>query len=241
MTRFAKTLLVLLALFLVRPAAASFAQDVGGMYITPRVIYSYKTGSIEPARLNSGPYAASLLGGEDKDKGYGVGLAVGCDFGSLYEMPLRLEAEYVYRGKASFGEEVVNPYGLGGQASHNFDVAAHSLMANAFLDLASDSAMTPYIGGGLGLAYLNTDYTVSSTVGTNGSALSSKTNWNFAWNLGGGLAWHMNEKVALDLGYRYVDLGTASTGDIRMNDFLTNSSLDYTVHEISLGLRFNIY
>ncbi|MGL4209491.1 MAG: outer membrane protein, partial [Candidatus Adiutrix sp.] len=66
------------------------------------------------------------------------------------------------------------------------------------------------------------------------------SNWNFAWNVGGGVGWYLNENLSLDLGYRYVDLGTAAPGHIKVENYVTDANLDYTAHELSVGLRFNL-
>jgi opacity protein-like surface antigen len=63
---------------------------------------------------------------------------------------------------------------------------------------------------------------------------------NFAWNVGLGVGYQITPNVALDVGYRYVDLGKASTkwtnaiylpGDVR------TQSKNMVQHQIGIGLR----
>jgi opacity protein-like surface antigen len=104
-------------------------------------------------------------------------------------------------------------------------------MGNAFLDIHTDTDFTPYVGGGLGAAYLNDHVTVSSGFDTKDKI------WNFAWNVGGGVAWSLNESMALDLGYRYMDMG--KTDGSLLGPGSHSTTTDLTAHEFSLGLRIS--
>ncbi len=218
-------------------AGAASAQEVSGLYFTPKILYSYQQGDMGNGSWNNGAWRADAnLGREDTDSGFGAGLSAGYNIGYLNDIPIRVEAEYVYRGQASFG---VGPKSFGANtAGQKFEVTAHSLLGNVFFDIPTATALTPYFGGGLGLAYLNTDY---STHANGNSVSNSGSDVNFAWNVGGGVAWSLNDSLALDIGYRYVDLGAADSGKVNINNFSGNSSVDYTAHELSLGLRFSAF
>lgn len=235
---FIKTGLMAALLSLAAPAVAS-AQQIDSIYVTPRLIYSYQMGDMSPAKWRNGDWSASALGGEEKEKNFAFGLAVGTDLGYASEWPVRIEGEYVYRSEAEFskGPSSVSLNGTLLTASQRFKVKAHSLMVNAFYDFNTASSFTPYIGAGLGGAYLKTDYRTTLQNGAAGSASVSQTDWNLAWNVGGGVAFHLNENAALDFGYRYVDLGDATTGNIRLSNYSGSSKVDYTAHEFSIGLR----
>lgn len=236
---FVRTGVMAALLSLAAPAVAS-AQQIDSIYITPRIIYSYQMGDMSAAKWRNGVWAASALGGEETDKNFAFGLSVGTDLGYSSEWPVRVEGEYVYRGKAEFskGPSTVTWFdGSPRVASQKFEITAHSLMVNAFYDFNTATSFTPYVGAGLGGAYLKTDYRASIVNGGPGTAGVSKSNWNLAWNIGGGVAFHLNENAALDFGYRYVDLGNADTGNINMLDFSGSPKVDYTAHEFSIGLR----
>jgi opacity protein-like surface antigen len=70
-----------------------------------------------------------------------------------------------------------------------------------------------------------------------------KTSTNFAWNLGIGAAWKLTDNIALDLGYRYANLGKAKTGYAR--DILGNNydawakTNNVTTHQFLFGARFS--
>ena len=189
-----------LALTLAAPAAA---QDLSSFYVTPKLLGSYQK--------------ADMNGGHERNAVFGLGASVGTDLSYSSSLPLRLEAEYLYHGNETFSK--------GGES---IDLSAHSILGNAFFDFQTDTALTPYIGGGLGLACLNDRITVAS------SSSSKGNRWNFAWNAGGGVAWGFSEKLALDMGYRYMDLG--KTHD--HTDYGQSYNASLTAHEFSLGLRF---
>jgi len=182
-------------------AAPAAAQDLSTLYVTPKILASYQK--------------ADMSGGHERNSVFGLGLSVGTDLSYSSSLPIRVEAEYLYHGSEDFS--------AGG---YNHDVSAHSLMANAFLDIQTDTDLTPYVGGGLGLASLN------DRISGQGSSVKVDR-WNFAWNVGGGVAWGLSESLALDLGYRYMDLGDTKN---TLSGAPVNLSL--TAHELSLGLRF---
>jgi outer membrane autotransporter protein len=96
-------------------------------------------------------------------------------------------------------------------------------MANGYFDINTSTDFTPYIGAGLGMVYRDANYTAPYGGVTH---TEDDQSWNLAWTLGAGVAYHVTDTMALDLGYRYVDLGGSD-------------HLDYTAHEIVLGVRFS--
>jgi len=186
-----------LALGLAAPAAA---QDFSSFYVTPKIMTSYQRGDMN--------------GNYERGSVFGLGLSLGSDLSYSSSLPIRMEAEYLYHGNQTFTNDI------------NHEISAHSILANAFLDIQTDTYFTPYFGGGAGLAVINDRVTNSDSTKT--------SRWNFAWNLGGGLAWSINENLALDIGYRYMDLGKAET----VIDGSSNAhNFSLTAHEIGLGLR----
>ncbi|MDL2260545.1 outer membrane beta-barrel protein [Deltaproteobacteria bacterium OttesenSCG-928-K17] len=235
--------LMALGLCLALPAGGAKAQEFNSVYVTPRLIYSYQYGDMKSNKWSgAAPFSASVLGGEENDKVFGLGVAVGTDLSYTTTYPVRVEAEYIYHGKGEFKKS--ESFFTGGNyysASQKFEVTAHSIMANAFYDFNTNSAFTPYVGGGLGLAYLKTDYRTNMHNGDSGSATMSKKDWNLAWNIGGGFAYYLNDSTALDFGYRYMDLGTADAGNFNVSNmgYSGSASMDYTAHEFSVGVRFS--
>lgn len=231
-----------LALSLSIPAVPAAAQEINSIYFTPKIIYSHQKGDPGKGKWHNGGWVNSTLGGEEEDDTFTFGAALGVDMGYYYDLPVRVEAEYIYHGKAEFSQgptTVLLQNGNVGSASHSFKVKAHSLMANAFYDFQNDSLFTPYLGFGLGLAYLDTKYKANTFNGGSYSGSTSHDQVNFAWNVGGGVAYSFSDTMALDLGYRYLDLGEAKTGSITQGGFSGSNKIDYTAHQFSVGVRFS--
>ena len=77
-----------------------------------------------------------------------------------------------------------------------------------------------FVGAGIGASY-NTIHDFKDTcsivsVCTGGSVATGKDNskWNFAWALHAGVAYKVTNAFAVELAYRYVNLGDASSGDL---------------------------
>ncbi len=110
-----------------------------------------------------------------------------------------------------------------------------TLMGNAWYDYSLNNRWSVYGGGGLGMAGFN--LSVNDTVAEGRGAST-----NFAFQLGAGLSYRLREKLTVDFGYRYVDMGL---GNIRLNPIGSpgfdggNYSLDVTSHEFVVAFRFN--
>lgn len=105
----------------------------------------------------------------------------------------------------------------------HFRLYKHSVMANAYFDYLTCTPWTPYVGAGIGSAYLKAD---------DGS--NAKSVYNLAWQVMAGLTYDINSHWTLDAGYRYADLGR-----IRKNSGEGHvAKLTARDHEILLGVRY---
>lgn len=105
----------------------------------------------------------------------------------------------------------------------HFRLYKHSVMANAYFDYLTCTPWTPYVGAGIGSAYLKAD---------DGS--NAKSVYNLAWQVMAGLTYDINSHWTLDAGYRYADLGR-----IRKNLGEGHvTKLTARDHEILLGVRY---
>ncbi len=237
-----------LAIALATPSLKAHAQEIGSLYFTPKIFYSYQKGDTSGGAWQDGAWNAPVMGGSGDDSNVALGLAIGTDLGYYYDLPMRLEFEYMYRTEANFGGGSATVNGGAGErlsTSQNFDVKAHTFMVNGFYDINLDTFFTPYIGGGIGLGYLSTNYALAAS-NNNTIVHNSRSgdDWNFVWNVGGGVAFPLSENISLDFGYRYVDLGTGSVGNVSVTPaggytYHGNPEVDYTTHEFGVGLRFS--
>ena len=72
---------------------------------------------------------------------------------------------------------------------HGGKLSTVSGLANLYLDIPTGSSLTPYVGAGAGMTWVNNDENDSG----------------FAFDLTGGLAIDLTDSLTLDLGYRYVN------------------------------------
>ena len=93
-----------------------------------------------------------------------------------------------------------------------------------------------YVGAGLGFAFNYFGVDAHDNMGNNlGSQDERRT--NFAWNVGGGVAFAVNDQVSIDAQYRYVDLGYTEVSSNYGGESQSIGIRPYN-HEIMLGLRW---
>jgi len=240
----------------------AYAQ-AGPIYLTPKLLYSRQNIDSFDSQVSSfrgvpsaGIIGSHYTGGDGSDNIFGAGVAIGYDFGAVGYTPIRAELEFLARGaaKTDFGVRTSGSYlGHPMGTSHSLETKVYTLFANVYYDFVNDSEFTPYIGGGLGGAYAETtaklDLHVSDWVYP---ADGTQDEWNFAWNLGAGVAYQISDTMAFDLGYRYSDFGALEIGS-RKHHFYTNpvtqevtnlrfkTKADLSAHEVILGLRISGY
>jgi opacity protein-like surface antigen len=122
-------------------------------------------------------------------------------------------------------------------------------MANAYVDLGTWWCLTPYVGGGVGMAYdritgvQDIGPLPPGTVGF-GYTQTDSANWNLAWNLQAGLTYNVSDNLKIDFNYRYLNMGSPGSADI----FCQNSGStapcnnfnlkDMTSNVFRIGVRY---
>lgn len=149
-----------------------------------------------------------------------VGLAAGYNWEG--KAPIRTELELAYRSQLE--EEFGN-----GAFKAEWDVRIVTLMVNGYYDFDTGTAFTPYVGLGLGSAYIDSSYENNLGVEADKSVLT------YAVSGGAGCGYALTDHVTLDLGYRYLKTGDAELDDDNGNE----ASGSPSAHEITLGLRYD--
>ncbi|QND54989.1 porin family protein (plasmid) [Phyllobacterium sp. 628] len=106
-------------------------------------------------------------------------------------------------------------------------------MANAYVDLGNYHGLTPYVGGGIGLANVNYDFQGPVYPG-----LTSGSTNRFEWALMAGVAVDLTPNLKLDLGYRYADIAGK---DLYRNGDVTVRDDGIKTHQLRAGIRFNTW
>jgi opacity protein-like surface antigen len=181
---------------------------------------------------------------------YGFGIGV------EHSRWLRFDVTGEYRGKQLFvaQDSYNNGAGCGlgvpgancGTNEYTADLVSWIGLANVYIDLVTWRGLTPYVGGGVGLAYVDVtgfkDVNVPAGSVFYGDKDTSTT--NFAWALYAGVSFDVTDQFTLDLAYRYTDLGDARTG--RATAYDGSSSYngleinDITSHDLLLSARYRL-
>lgn len=120
-------------------------------------------------------------------------------------------------------------------------IKSYTAMINLYKDLGTFGNLTPYVGAGIGASY----NMASDFYFTDNPALTNRIrgdrDLSFAWSLMAGVGYQISDRATLDIGYRYLDLGSAGSenGDNAGNWNPRVSIDDLTSHEIKVGLRYN--
>lgn len=197
------SIITMVLLFLLSGASAyaggKYCTASAGVSIVPDQTYSYGVpDNGETPKVESlSPLSAALATVSEEESfqnGFAAAVALGYDFDGY-----RVEGEAEYR-KNDFD-------------NYNCSIETYSLMVNGYYDIKTDSAFTPFIGAGLGMATHETD-DGNDTV--------------FAYQAIGGVAYSICQMVFLDLAYRYF-----ATSDPEFDGI----DAEYDSHNISLGVR----
>jgi len=239
------------------------AADFGGWYLrgdigmTNQQLGSLHTTSIDSVNAN---FPGSL-----QNHGLGFDSSTSFDIGVGYQFNHWLRADITgeWRGKANFhGSQSIGAGSAFALANNQFGVDNYSgskseavFMANAYVDLGTWWCVTPFIGAGVGTSYNRISGFRDDGFTVTGGTLSNSTvygddagKWNFAWAAYAGLSYQVTQNVAIELAYRYISLGSGTTGTTRdFNGALANGLGDpfvlknITSNDLKLGVRWNLW
>ena len=182
---------------------------------------------------------------------------IGAGLGYAWNSWLRFDATGEYRFNHTFN--AVESYDCASFGCTNdkgdhraFDkyvgsVESGVFLVNGYVDLGTWYGFSPFIGAGVGGAYHHLDGTSdhgiggASGFGQGGFGNSSaKDQLNFAWAAMAGIDYSLTQNLKLELGYRYLDMGT-----VRNNAIWCESGCSYEIqrvhlasHDVRLGLRW---
>ena len=117
--------------------------------------------------------------------------------------------------------------------------ALHGLV-NGYVDLGTWYGVTPYIGAGVGLA--NVKFASLIDYGQGSGVAADRSQTNLAWALMAGLGYNVNERLKLEMGYRYLNMGRITSGQIVCNSSpgcaLEQQSFTLASHDLRFGMRW---
>ncbi len=175
-----------------------------------------------------------------------MGVGIGYKFNDYLRGDIGVE----YRGAADFSALDRATWGGGTPPSFTNDYSGKKsewlLLANAYADLGTYYGITPYVGAGIGASRIEiSNFRDINEINNGGGYANSTSTWNFAWALHAGLGIQATERVTIDLGYSYVNLGDAETGPIYNFDPAIDPASAITFkniasHDLKLGVRYSL-
>ncbi len=219
---FRKLGLLLVAACLLLPAQAR-AADLIGVYVAPKFALN--------VQHSKGEFSGDNVIGSRSKTGTRAGgaLAIGYDFAPTFQVPVRAELEYGAYGNISRSS------GSEGHCVHA-KIGFQTLLANAYWDITEWNGFTPYLGAGIGMAFLKTEGHVDHTkIAADLLGSNSDTDTVFAGQVGLGCSYAFTENIAADLGYRFLMMDNGSAFNLADNVRL--KAKDNYVHQFMLGLR----
>lgn len=229
---------------------------VGGWYLRGDIGYKIynapKGGMSNPNYGGDGSAGSSpyLSGGHDQmanEKMFGafdVGVGAGYKFNDYLRADLTLDYETPAKFKGSLWCATITGNCTSAGAyfdSERVKIDAWSALANVYADLGNFHGIVPYVGAGAGVSYLTTSSVESSNQdNASGSNPAGDSKWNFAWALMAGVEYPVSDRLSLDLGYRYLNLGDAQTGYVT-DSHNVSTRMEYndiSAHEVRIGLRY---
>ena len=184
------------------------------------------------------PFAGSLARDSIADTAL-IGIGIGHRISPMLRMDVTLD----HRFDARFKGVATAPVFAGGSLLDKGRVQSSTLMLNAYVDLGTWNGVTPYVGAGLGVA----QGVLSHHARIIADASGTLTSWEriagdgrdtFAWALMAGFGYEIVPGFTLDLGYRYVGLGSLKSRTYGLGSGVDLESLG--AHEVRMGLRYMI-
>ena len=244
------------AAFVILPSAAVIAADLpqppppqvhvgGGWYLRGHIgMAAQHLGTLDNVDFATATNFRFLDPGNfDAAPIFGIGI------GYQHSDHLRFDLTGEYRGKAEFS--ALDAYGLttdtppdSGTNEYTAKKSEFTFLANAYWDFHSLHGITPYVGAGIGASYNMISDFRDINVPNAGVAYGANVGtWNLAWALHAGVAMKVTNNLTLDLGYSYLDLGNAQSGDIIAYDGTNNSNNPMlfnhiTSHDLKLSVRW---
>ena len=166
------------------------------------------------------------------------GIGAGYDFDVV-----RAELNLTFRNKYKFTNNDIATSLNSTRSFLPFNIKATTLMLDLYKDFAIGSDLTPFVFAGIGYSKISTgdyNYQSTSTISyavTTLNTVAGKSSNSFAWRLGFGGSYKINQIVSLNLSYSYTHVGSVS----RVNPkTAVNDKIKINANEIIAGVRFSL-
>ena len=195
----------------------------------------------------------SMVGIEDQ---YGLGIGIGYQFSQDFRADITGEYSPGAEIKSASvggcgGIGLKSPKGCIGLGDLEF--STYQLRANAYADLGNFMGFTPYLGAGVGAAYVQwSDVKGVSNCqlsrckdgrGKEQNAISfdasGEGSWRLAWAVHAGVSYDINDQTKLDLAYTYNRI--EGDGIFGAGNSISAHDQGFDNHVVRIGLRYQIW
>ena len=222
------------------PVVEAAPASVGGnWYIRGDIDYhwsrfgggNYTTYSATPPQIE-GSFATGSLKGA-----FSAGAGIGYQIDDHFRTDLT--GDYLF--SSDFHGSTDGFCGIAQTPCVSSDTSSYSallLLANAYIDIGTWHGVTPYVGAGIGGAWVKWD-TLHNTDDDGSFEHTGGKGWRFAYALMAGASYCLTDRVKLDVGYRYSHINGG-----KMFEYASDSNVGpgydrgINVHEVRGGLRY---
>lgn len=192
-------------------SVSSIAYSADGIYVS---------GNLGLAISNDSDVTDSTVPGTtlefESDMGYALGGAIGYDFGNV-----RIEGEIAYQTN-----DLDQVKAFGASVDATGDTSSLAGLLNGYYDFNNISPFTPYISGGVGVAKVEiNDFNIPGS----GFSDVNEDHTLFAYQVGVGVAYAVDEKLNFDVKYRYF-----ATSDLELD----TRDFEYSSNNFYAGIRY---
>jgi opacity protein-like surface antigen len=164
-------------------------------------------------------------------------------YNSEYSVGLGYKVNGNLRADVSYNFSTLKYSGQSYKSDFNQKIKLKTGMLNLYYDFFGDKVLTPYLGVGLGFSQIKPGDAVINNANGAITSFSKRAN-NLSYSIASGISAKVNEKVNLDIGYKYQDHGKAngfysyetSTG---FEKDLNTKKYKIKTHSAIVGVRFN--
>lgn len=235
-----------------------------GWYLRGDVGYAFSTsasGSFNYRTYDSGTgtYSSATYDSASVSGGISYGIGFGYAFTDLLRADLTAERfEIRFNGvRTSSSPCAGQPVGTTCRSTDSATLFGTSVLANGYVDLGTFAGFTPYIGAGAGVTHVtwgslsSTNACVSGAGACAGAATTAthpgQTSWRFTYAAMAGMAYDINDKLKVRLGYKYRKISGGPMYSFNSADRAAGATgtqgtdPGFSQHEVKLGLRYEIW
>ncbi|MDH3379950.1 MAG: outer membrane beta-barrel protein [Gammaproteobacteria bacterium] len=169
------------------------------------------------------------------DNGFGLGIALGWEpSASANNRQTRMELEVSFRNN----DVDVRTNNLAG-TTRSEEIESYAGMVNVLMDFNTDARLQPYIGAGIGIA--SVEFGNFGVGGGTGVVSSDDTVFAYQFIVGASYGFYQGAELLGKVPYQaevFAEYRYFGTDDLESNTGRINTSTDYEVNNLLLGLRF---